>query len=970
MIQGDGMRVRLILAILVTFLVSCGGGGGGGSNPAPTPPPAPPTTPTSNPDDALTINDNNAVETVTFASSYAEALIQLSIVAIEGVNTTDFNNYPFESTNSCRNSDGTMTVRLYDNNNDGKLNAEDQLTISFGNCDSRALQDKVNGDLELLVSNFIRLKTGDFILSADISFPDKFTIFQSLASIDLKGSFSLSYQSYPERDKLGISMKQNDKLELVIEVQNGTIVTEKISEVALARQYTAETTSYDINFSGKIRSEALKGTFTCATAQLLGVENETNPRQGELECKGANPTASRIIPSTNNASRVEVDNGNGFTTVADGISWNSFTEGTLLGGRLFGLLGRTSLEHFKNIPIESKIDLKVSTMIYNNVQGFLYIGNDDGIHELNVEDLSVNRSFQTPTPISCLEQSSESGKLLACSKTNSSFYVFNIDNFTIENTIAIQDSDSGKSLFAKSIKAIRNKPNNYIVAAQTSSFTEGKVSVYSSGSEQQSYVSYDFGTPSALAISETDRIFGFDSGTTIKYVMEFTLTNQGIVEKNRIPDFFGEESDTVEAIDGDLITADTRFNLDSKLIEGVYRPTGGSYGKAFTIDKTASLMYRASDRLTTFDLNSYRVLSSYTLDLNSSARHITVASDRIFIADDASIVSISRNKIVNYDTIECERSPLESVIPEANYRKFNCIFSDMVIDNERRKIYASVPSQAGSKGNSIAIINLDNYEFEQFVYIGSEPSYLSLSAGATKLYVGLQGRNSIAELNLSNMTVTYQNLPTLFGTNAYQRPSYVTDISSSPFNANTLLFKTDREKYRLLQEGNIAPNNMDNELDLYPKLRFNPDDPSKAYGVESSKLIEVDVDTLGISESARYDYSYIGGDLYVSDSKVFLAGGTVYDLNTHTFSQKYVITAGGEKISSNKALNRLYIITSSGPLELNTFEYGSGNKLNTAPIPYSGGGTINLIDMNSELNTDIAILSRYTLTLLPHPSLD
>ena len=83
-----------------------------------------------------------------------------------------------------------------------------------------------------------------------------------------------------------------------------------------------------------------------------------------------------------------------------------------------------------------------------------------------------------------------------------------------------------------------------------------------------------------------------------------------------------------------------------------------------------------------------------------------------------------------------------------NVRQLPIITKDVVFDRTTGKLYASVPSQAGAMGNSIARINPVTGQIEGFVFIGSEPGKLALSDDGHTLYVSLDGA---AAANLAYM---------------------------------------------------------------------------------------------------------------------------------------------------------------------------------------------------------------------------
>lgn len=94
-----------------------------------------------------------------------------------------------------------------------------------------------------------------------------------------------------------------------------------------------------------------------------------------------------------------------------------------------------------------------------------------------------------------------------------------------------------------------------------------------------------------------------------------------------------------------------------------------------------------------------------------------------------------------------------SSIPASTPTLSNLPVNHLVYDSTRQRIYASVPSSAGSSGNSIAVINPVTSAIETFIPVGSEPDVMALSSDASYLYVALDGAASIARVNLSGGAV-------------------------------------------------------------------------------------------------------------------------------------------------------------------------------------------------------------------------
>src|SRR5215213_1764128 len=78
--------------------------------------------------------------------------------------------------------------------------------------------------------------------------------------------------------------------------------------------------------------------------------------------------------------------------------------------------------------------------------------------------------------------------------------------------------------------------------------------------------------------------------------------------------------------------------------------------------------------------------------------------------------------------------------------------NDLVYSGSTGKLYASLPSNAGSNGNSIAPIDPTTGIVGGSTFIGSEPNKLALSDDGHSLYVSLDGAAAIRRFDVLTNT--------------------------------------------------------------------------------------------------------------------------------------------------------------------------------------------------------------------------
>src|SRR5262249_30073511 len=93
-----------------------------------------------------------------------------------------------------------------------------------------------------------------------------------------------------------------------------------------------------------------------------------------------------------------------------------------------------------------------------------------------------------------------------------------------------------------------------------------------------------------------------------------------------------------------------------------------------------------------------------------------------------------------------------ALTPTVNIMQIDLATNDLVYDRFTDTVYASVPSSAGSMGNTITAISPNTGSIEASVFIGSEQGNLALSDDGQFLYVALNGASTVRRFNIASMT--------------------------------------------------------------------------------------------------------------------------------------------------------------------------------------------------------------------------
>src|SRR5579872_6798130 len=110
-------------------------------------------------------------------------------------------------------------------------------------------------------------------------------------------------------------------------------------------------------------------------------------------------------------------------------------------------------------------------------------------------------------------------------------------------------------------------------------------------------------------------------------------------------------------------------------------------------------------------------------------------------------------------------------------RTVNIVANDLAWDSINKKIYLSLPSTAGTNGNSIQVLDPSTGQLGANAFAGSEPSVLSVSATSKYLYVGLKGSSNVQRMTLPGLGT---DIKVPLGSTQYSGPLFAADLQASP----------------------------------------------------------------------------------------------------------------------------------------------------------------------------------------------
>ncbi len=113
----------------------------------------------------------------------------------------------------------------------------------------------------------------------------------------------------------------------------------------------------------------------------------------------------------------------------------------------------------------------------------------------------------------------------------------------------------------------------------------------------------------------------------------------------------------------------------------------------------------------------------------------------------------------------------------------NLAANDLVWDAVNQVIYLSLPSDTGSNGNSIQVLNPVTGALGANVFAGSEPDLLSVSSTSKYLYAGLDGSSNMQRFVLPGLT---PDINIALGASSFEGSYVAMDIQASPVSDGTV----------------------------------------------------------------------------------------------------------------------------------------------------------------------------------------
>lgn len=275
--------------------------------------------------------------------------------------------------------------------------------------------------------------------------------------------------------------------------------------------------------------------------------------------------------------------------------------------------------------------------------------------------------------------------------------------------------------------------------------------------------------------------------------------------------------------------------------------------------------------------------------------------------------------------------------------------SDIAFDPLSQKIYASVPSRAGSLGNRVVVIDPATGAVGPSVFVGSEPGKLALSADGQFLYVALNGAAAVRRVQLASLTA---GLQFSLGADPFFGPYRVEDmevLSSDPgavavsrMNAG---FSPRHAGVAIYDEGVKLPDETPRhtgsnviEFGSSATRLYGYNNETTEFGFRRMTVGSSGVSTVDVAGGV---ISGFGVDIEFDGGKVYATNGAVIDPEARTLLGTYQVSSAGP-VEPDAAHGKVYFVSSG---ELSEFDEAMFTLRQSFPIAGMTGTPSSLVNI-------------------------
>lgn len=411
------------------------------------------------------------------------------------------------------------------------------------------------------------------------------------------------------------------------------------------------------------------------------------------------------------------------------------------------------------------VDLAANRIVYDSSRQLLYasVGSADATYPNTVAIIdptsaAVIATIPVGTDPNRLALSQNDSYLYVGANGINSVQRINLTSKTVEATISL----GGTNLVAGDIQVMPGSPKTVAVvrANPFSSPSAQDVAIFDDATMRPTTTASSRETIDAIAFSDSGAsLYGLDNESSDFAFVRMNLDASGVTVQDSTWSLLGWGYSAQMVYSSGLIYSTFGSVLDpsSLTLKGTFPANPSSSREPFA---ESVFVDQGVPYLLTHDQQKGPVISEY------DPQHYLLTA--------AGVVQQAGSQ-EEYDLVKCGNSCFAFVggspasnktvvistaaltpVPTTTPTLANLTANHILWDPGTARLYASVPAEAGTWGNSVAVINPATQTVESTIYVGSEPDALAVSDDSQYLYVGLDGAGSIARVDLKSHTLEAQ----------------------------------------------------------------------------------------------------------------------------------------------------------------------------------------------------------------------
>ncbi len=488
---------------------------------------------------------------------------------------------------------------------------------------------------------------------------------------------------------------------------------------------------------------------------------------------------------------------------------------------------------------------------------------------------------------------------------------FNLGSQTPGLQFSLGFSSFSGPMYVNDIEVQPGNPSVVAVSRKNKGFFpnfEG-VAIYDGGVQRPNTTPSHTGSNAIEFSTSPSVLYGLDTATTASGFQKLSIDNSGVSSVSTIQNVIFQAGDfefdngLVYATNGQVADPETATLLGAFPITGLVVPDSAS-GRVYFLSWSS-----LSPTVTIFGFDNQKFLPvNYLVIPNVNG----TPGSFIRWGADGLAFRTTGNQVYFFHISSLH--PYPSATPTFTTRSdgvrvLSLPVNDIVYNPSDHFIYASVPSAAGSIGNSITPIDPSTNSIGQSVFVGSEPYRLALADSGDTLYTSLAGVPRVRRFDLQTHTPGIQFG---LGSEMIWGPFYGDELAVAPGNSNRVAVSTYLPPIAggtgivLADNGTLLPNKAGGEsLAFSGAYLYTYNNYTSEFGLRKLALTGNGFSEVGLVTNVVNGY---GSRIAAANGLIYGSDGAVADAGSLNLVGKFVRTDPGIWVVPDLANHRVYFL--------------------------------------------------------------